>query len=394
VRVVEIGKLLFNISAMAVDSTPQRISRLTPLEAILASAGSHVESASPRACSLSSAQGRVLAADVTASKLPRVPIALRDGFAVAASAVADAGPYTPMPFAAPPPRVDAGAPMPLGTDAVLPLDAVTFLGARAEVIAPVSPGEGVLAAGGDASEKTILRRAGAYLRASDIAVMAAAGIADVMVREPRIRIACGSAAKTPVVQAAIDMLTRAITAAGGTVFDADSEPERLYEALGEARAHAGFVVGGTGSGRGDSSVRTLARFGRVEAHGIAVSPGETAAVGYVGARPALLLPGRLDSALAIWLLIGRHVIAQLAGARVEDTPKLLPLKRKVTSTIGLVELIPVRCDQDAAHGTVADPLASGYLSFESLTGSDGWISVPAESEGFAAGTQVAVRPWP
>ncbi len=393
-RVVEIGKLLFNISAMAVDSSTQRISRLTPLEAILASLAARVEPVTPRACSLASAHGRVLAADVVASKLPLKPLALRDGFAVAASVVADANSYAPMPFAQPPQRVDAGEPMPADADAVLPLDAVSFIGDRATAIAAVLPGEGVLPAGGDISPQTILRRAGAYLRGSDVAVMAAARIADVMVREPRIRIACGGMAKTPVVQAAIDMLTRAVTAAGGTVFEADCEPERLYEALGEARAHAGFVVGGTGSGRGDSSVRTLAQFGRVEAHGIAISPGETAAVGYVGARPVLLVPGRLDCALAIWLLIGRHVIAQLAGRRVEDTPKVLPLKRKVASTIGLTELIPVRFDQDAAHGAVADPLASGYLSYESLTGSDGWISVPPDSEGFAAGTPVAVRPWP
>jgi molybdopterin molybdotransferase len=379
---------------MTVDSSTQRISRLTPLETILASLDRRVEPVTPRACSLASAHGRVLAADVTASKLPLEPVALRDGFAVAASAVADATSYAPIPFASPPRRVDAGEPMPVGTDAVLPLDAVTFIGDRAEAIAALAPGEGVLAAGGDIAPETILRRTGAYLRASDIAVMAAASIADVMVREPRIRIACGGVAKTPLLQAAIDMLTRAITTAGGRVFDPDSEPERLYEALGEARAHAGFVVGGTGSGRGDSSVRTLARFGRVEAYGIAVSPGETAAIGYVGARPVLLVPGRLDCALAIWLLIGRQVIAKLAGGHVVDAPKVLPLKRKVVSTIGLVELIPVRYDQDAAHGTVADPLASGYLSFEALTGSDGWISVPAESEGFAAGTKVAVRPWP
>ena len=68
---------------------------------------------------------------------------------------------------------------------------------------------------------------------------------------------------------------------------------------------------------------------------------------------------------------------------------MLPLKRKVTSTIGLTELVPVRC----ADG-VAEPLGSGYLSFAALTRSDGWIVVPADSEGFAAGTQVAVKPWP
>jgi molybdopterin biosynthesis enzyme len=103
----------------------------------------------------------------------------------------------------------------------------------------------------------------------------------------------------------------------------------------------------------------------------------------------LLVPGRLDAALAVWLLIGRHVVAKLAGGRVEDWSTTLPLKRKVTSTIGLVELVPVSC-----AGGMAKPLASGYLSLASLAESDGWIVVPADSEGFAEGTPVAVRPWP
>jgi molybdopterin biosynthesis enzyme len=34
------------------------------------------------------------------------------------------------------------------------------------------------------------------------------------------------------------------------------------------------------------------------------------------------------------------------------------------------------------------------LSFTALARSDGWIIVPADSEGFAAGTQVAINPWP
>jgi molybdopterin molybdotransferase len=136
-------------------------------------------------------------------------------------------------------------------------------------------------------------------------------------------------------------------------------------------------------------VRTLARYGAVEAHGIAVSPGETAALGFVGTRPVLLVPGRLDSALAIWLLLGRHLVAKLAGGKIEDMPVMLPLKRKATSSIGLTELMPVSCSDG-----MAEPLGSGYLSFESLARSDGWIVIPADSEGFAAGTPVGVRAWP
>jgi len=133
----------------------------------------------------------------------------------------------------------------------------------------------------------------------------------------------------------------------------------------------------------------LARLGRVEMHGIAVSPGETAAFGFAGERSVLLMPGRLDAALAVWLLIGRLLLAKLAGGGIADTPAMLPLKRKISSTIGLAELIPVRCID-----AMAEPLASGYLSFEALTRSDGWTVVPADSEGFVAGTLIAVNPWP
>jgi molybdopterin biosynthesis enzyme len=43
---------------------------------------------------------------------------------------------------------------------------------------------------------------------------------------------------------------------------------------------------------------------------------------------------------------------------------------------------------------MAEPLGSGYLPLTALTRSDGWILVPAESEGFAGGSEVAVNQWP
>ena len=124
-------------------------------------------------------------------------------------------------------------------------------------------------------------------------------------------------------------------------------------------------------------------------HGIAVSPGETAALGFAGDRPVLLIPGRLDAALAVWLLIGRHLVAGLAGGTVEDEPVVMPLRRKVVSTIGMTELMPVRVE-----GGMAEPLGSGCLSVAALARSGGWIVVPADSEGFMERTPVAVRPWP
>ena len=109
-----------------------------------------------------------------------------------------------------------------------------------------------------------------------------------------------------------------------------------------------------------------------------------------GRRPVLLLPGRIDAALAVWLTIGRRVLRRLSGAAAEDERLTRArLTRKIASAPGLAELIAVRIEADGAP-----PIASGYLSMATLAISDGWILVPAESEGYPAGTRVTVRPLP
>jgi len=322
---------------------------------------------------------------VRTSECPPRPIALRDGFAVAAGEIADAGPYAPLPLSLTARRIDTGEPLPSGTDAVAPLDAIALRGDRAEAIAPIAPGEGVLRAGDDAAATTPLRRAGERLRSLDLTVIAAAGLAEVLIRSPRLSVARASAAKTPPLAAARATLSRCAMTAGCMVRETDS----LAEALSGSECDVVIGIGGTGSGRRDDAVQELARLGQVEAHGIAICPGETAGLGFVGDRPVLLVPGRLDAALAVWLLIGRHLAAKLAGGSIDERSTPASLRRKATSTIGVTELIPVSCNDG-----MAEPLGSGYLSLTALCRSDGWILVPAESEGFAAGSAVAVNQWP
>lgn len=362
----------------------QRLGRLTPLGAVLSLIETRVGAVAPATRPLGDARDLTLAEDVVAAAQPPRAIALRDGFAVDSAALADAGSYTPVSLPVTTPRVDVGEPLPSGTDAVLPVDAVTRHGDRVETQAALVAGEGVLPAGGDAAAHTALRRAGERVRAVDLAVMSAAGIKAVAVRVPNIHVVCGSDAR--VIAAATAAIGHAAAAAGSVV---TGRSTTLEAALGDPEADAVMALGGTGSGRRDRAVHTLSHHGCVEAHGIAVSPGESAAFGFAGAKPVLLIPGRLDAALATWLLIGRHIVASLAGCRVEDAPVMLPLTRKVSSTIGLVELVPVRRVE-----RMAEPLGSGYLSFQSLTKSDGWIAIPADSEGHQAGAIVAVRSWP
>jgi len=371
--------------AMAGDST-QHIGRLTPLEAILALFHSRVGVVRPRVVPLAQARGAVLAEDAHTAERPPHAIALRDGFAVAAGDIADAGPYTPVPLTLTARRIDTGDPLPNGTDAVAPLDAIALCGDRAEAVAAVAPGEGVLPPGGDTTPAAALRCAGERLRALDLAVMAAAGIVEVTIRLPRIALAYAGAAKTPWLDAIHTTLARCAAAAGCVV----REPAgTLAKALSDGQCDAVIGIGGTGSGRRDDAVQELAQRGRVEAHGIAIAPGDTTAFGFVGERPVLLVPGRLDAALAVWLLLGRQLAARLAGGGMDAMPVAVMLRRKVTSTIGLAELIAVSCSDG-----MAEPFGSGYLSLTALTRSDGWIVVPPDSEGFAAGSQVAVNRWP
>ena len=284
-----------------------------------------------------------------------------------------------------PTRVEAGQAMPPGTDSVAPFDAVKTSNAGAEALVTINPGDGVLPSGGDCDPAIPLRRAGDRLRATDLAAFAAAGLARVTVREPRLRVLPlrGSA----IVTAAARVITSDIERRGGSA--RLDESGRLDVAIGAESADCIVGIGGTGSGRNDTSVHVLSREGRVAVHGIALAPGETAALGFAGTRPVLLLPGRLDAALAVWLTVGRRLLTQLAAGKHNEPADTLTLARKVSSTVGLAELVPVR-----RNGDQAEPLASRYLPLSSLTRADGWILVPAESEGYAAGSPVQVRPLP
>jgi molybdopterin molybdotransferase len=366
----------------------QRIERLTPLEDVLRRIGECVAPVMPRDMRAAAALGATLAQDiVVADRRPAAPLALIDGWAVQAETTADAGGYAPVVL--PDVReVAVGEMLPAGCDAVAPLDAVTWRGGKAEVHAAVTAGDGVLMPGTDAGASEVLRRAGHRLRAIDVAAMQALGISGARARKPRVRVARVGRGRDDIADAASDWLAYAIAADGGE--PVVSRPGPAAEALlTGGGVDAVVMVGGTGACPRDDTVHALARIGTVEAHGIAVSPGETAAFGVAASRPVLLVPGRLDAAVATWLLIGRTMLARLRGGTEGESSREGLLAGKVASTVGLAELVLVRCAPDGV-----EPLASKYLPLATLAQADGWIVIPAESEGLPPGARVTVRPLP
>jgi molybdopterin biosynthesis enzyme len=368
----------------------QRIERLMPLAEALACIDRLVGPVAPRSVEAGAAGGRILAADIVAGAAhPAVAVALRDGFAVAAEATRDASAYAPAALAGLPAPLEVGDPMPAGTEAVAPPDAIALRDGSAHALAPLAAGDGVLLAGADMGPGDVLRPAGARLRASDIAACTSLGHNRIDVREPRLRIVPARPSPDAVIAAIMSLLAHAVEAAGAIAIATPPDASGLEGALDAGGADAVLVVGGSGSGQRDRSVHTLTRRGRVAFHGVGLMPGETAAFGTIETRPVLVVPGRLDAALAVWLTLGAHMLTRLSGVASHQQATTARLSRKITSTLGFAELVPVMRDQ---HGVV--PLASGYLSPYALARADGFVLVPADREGYGAGAEVEMRPLP
>ena len=112
---------------------------------------------------------------------------------------------------------------------------------------------------------------------TDLAAAAAAGLSRLTVREPRIRVL--PLRGSGIVIAAARLIAGDIERRGGAA-KLDDAGRDLGTVLAAESTDAIIVIGGTGSGRNDTSVHTMARDCEVAVHGIALTPGETAAFGF------------------------------------------------------------------------------------------------------------------
>ena len=367
---------------MAVSATSlQVITRFVPLPEALAA----FDGIQPvAACSIlvADSSGHILASDILAPEtMPQRPQALYDGIALSAEATLDASMFSPV-LLTNPVRLVSGAAVPDGADALVAGNVVQFRGDVAEITAPATSGDGILAVGGNCEAGAVLRRAGSRVRPSDAAVFTLAGITEVNVRAPKVCIGC--ARESVILRAAADMLAQELQ-----LEKTSSYVMSLEDALRDQNADAVVSIGGTGEGRNDGSILALRKAGRIIFHGLGLTPGETAAFGFIGEKPVLLMPGRLDATVAVWRILGKKLMARLCGSSDEvEMTSTATLMRKVVSTIGMAEFIPLRIEAGKA-----EPLAAKYLSMSVLADANAWMLVPPASEGYQAGASVTVQPW-
>jgi molybdopterin molybdotransferase len=356
---------------------------LTPLDVALAALLQRVTPVAPVSLSLAEALGCVAADMPPLQAVPRRDTAASDGWALRARDLVGASSYTPLPLARPPVWVEAGDAMPDDCDCVVDADSVDHAGPRFQMLAEAIPGQGVRRAGADIAEGKSVIAPSRRIRRIDLLGARAAGLQSLNVRRPRLRLVDipANSGYTDTVQ----LIAELAGAAGASTARAKAggrDAASTAKAIEPGDCDLLVSIGGRGVGRTDAAIAALAARGEVVAHGIAVQPGRTAAVGRIGKIPVVALPGAPDQALAAWLTLVLPVLDRLSGLAPRQSITL-PLARKIASSVGIGEIVLLERTENAWM-----PLAIGEMPLATIARSDAWLLVPGGSEGFAAGTPV------
>jgi molybdopterin molybdotransferase len=356
---------------------------LTPLDVALAALLQRVTPVAPVSLSLAEALGCVAADMPPLQAVPRRDTAASDGWALRARDLVGASSYTPLPLARPPVWVEAGDAMPEDCDCVVDADSVDHAGPRFQMLTEAIPGQGVRRAGADIAEGKSVIAPSRRIRRIDLLGARAAGLQSLNVRRPRLRLVDipANSGYTDTVQ----LIAELAGAAGASTARAKAggrDAASTAKAIEPGDCDLLVTIGGSGVGRTDAAIAALAARGEVVAHGIAVQPGRTAAVGRIGKIPVVALPGAPDQALAAWLTLVLPVLDRLSGLAPRQSITL-PLARKIASSVGIGEIVLLERTENAWM-----PLAIGEMPLATIARSDAWLLVPGGSEGFAAGTPV------
>ncbi|WP_315928949.1 molybdopterin-binding protein [Mesorhizobium sp. SP-1A] len=356
---------------------------LKSLESIRAELVEGLAGVAPSSMTLAQARGRVAAETaVLATPLPERNKAVLDGWALRSLDLAGASSYSPVPLPNAPVWVEAGQELPDGCDCVLRADMVDCTGPFAQAFAEAPPGEGIRRAGEDIAAGRPLVVAGRRLDAADLLALRALGHETIPVRVPRVLLLDVAARdKNSLTSQFIGELLEG-EGADVSFENCPRDAASIAGALDDRECDMIVTIGGTGSGHGDATADALRMREALIAHGIALRPGQTAAVGKLGAIPVVALPGAPDHAFAVYHALVRPALDRLAG-RLAGSGVALPLARKISSMVGIAEIALVRWDNSSWL-----PLSVGDLPLDHLRLADAVVVLASGSEGHAAGTQL------
>lgn len=309
---------------------------------------------------LADSHGCVLAEDVVAQwPLPSFDNSSMDGYAVIAgdvSSAAEASPVTLTVIDDVPAgsradialrpgcavRIMTGAPIPSGTDCIVPVEVTDAGTDSVEIRENVAPGSYIRRAGEDVIVGDVVVRAGTLLSSRQLAVIAAVGKGHVVVY-PRPRVAVLSTGSelvepgTPLSKGMISdsnsfLLVSAANEAGAQAYRVPPVPddaEAFSAAISDQLHRADLILtsGGVSMGAYDTVKEVFSSYGTVDFVKVAMHPGMPQGHGIVGESdderiPVITLPGNPVSSYISFQNFVRPAINKLRGLGSTDRPRL------------------------------------------------------------------------
>ena len=398
---------------------------LVPVEEYRERVLATIEPLVPLELHLQEALGCVLAADIHAQEeMPAFSSSAMDGFAVRSVDVAAASPASQVELriagrariglrpdatvgGGEAVRIDTGAPIPAGADAVVPIENCVVSSSHVvRVLEAVPAGRHIRPAGEDAKPGDLLVRARRRLAAPELGILAAAGYARAPVRpKPRVVIlSTGDELVEPgretefgqVRDSNAYTLYAAVHEAGARPIlggivpdDVDQFRESLLSQL--VQADAFISSGGVSVGEHDVVKRAFFKRGNVDFARVAMQPGMPQAFGTFEGKPYFGLPGNPVSVFVSFEMFVRPALLKMAGRRDLGRPEVTAvMDDEISGPRGKTSLARVRVRR--AEDGIRAQSAGGRSSnlFRTVTRSNGLAVIPPGVDRIAAGEQARV----
>ena len=377
----------------------------------------------PIQLSLLDASGCALATDVVAhSDVPPFDNSAMDGYAVVADAVDGwlpvsgeiaAGDDATVPVEpGTAVRIMTGAVVPVGANAIVPVEQVEEDEARIRVRRAPQPGAHIRGAGESVREGETVLVAGTVLDAASIGMLAALGHSYVSVYpQPRVVVvSTGEELADPGTERppgaiydtnsyVLTVLARDTGAQTVRRMIASDDKVRLRETIEELLPHADVLVtsGGVSAGRYDLVKVVLAELGDVRFNKVGMRPGMPQAFGFIEADPDRFipcfgLPGNPVSAYVSFEVFVRPTIRRMQGRRDLSRPRIsATLEAPLDSIADKVEFTRVTLRRRDGEWQARPTGDQGSGILRSLVEADGLAEVPADRDRLDVGERVVVH---
>lgn len=364
----------------------------------------------------SAMDGYAMRAEDTAGATEDKPVFLRVAGEVAAGAVFPG--KVPAHAAV---RIMTGAPLPLGTNAVIPVEDTTEAWRDAERPLPetiglkrsVEAGDYVRQAGEDITAGTAVLQPGHRLRPQEIGVLASLGVADVaVIRQPRVGILATGDELISVeeklqpgkirnsngyTQAAQVRALGAIPIELGVAQDTEADVRAKLQTGVDAGVDLFISSAGVSVGVYDVVTAVLQQNGNVNFWRVRMRPGKPLAFGTYADIPYLGLPGNPVSAMVSFERFARAAILKMGGHQTLDRPQVQATIQEEMHSDGRESYIRVIVTRTPEGRYTATPTGSqGSHIMTSLVRANGLMIIPEGVTHVPAGTELPTLmiDWP